>query len=433
VFTWVDHFFAGEADVAFPDFCERYVKENYRPPHRVISCAPIKDMREVHHPDFSDYFTALRHEQSRGRLPLGLPEFVTMESSRGCWWGEKHHCTFCGLNAEGMAFRRKHADQVAEEIKALTSAWDVKSFFMADNIMPMSYLNDLLPTLAQWERPPRLFYEVKSNLREDQLTTMARGGIHRIQPGIESFSSNVLRLMRKGVSAMQNLALLRLCRSAGITVAWNYLYGFPGESLEDYRDVISLVPAIEHFDPPSGCVAVIIDRFSPYFDTPEQFGIGEISPRECYLGLYPQTAPLQDIAFHFGGGYSTPLLADETMLGKLRAAVELWRAQWTPKRPPVLMAIDKGSGGIAVADTRRIAKAQMTVVPRAIYQTLTLFDRPRKAGRLEGANAEHVEYLLDRNYLVQHEGQLLNVVTSLPGSQTSSRSQAPLHSLRASA
>ena len=96
VFPWVDHFFSGEADIAFPDFCERYVRESVRPEAKVIHCPPISDMRTVATPEFSDYFTTLRHFQRRGRLPASLPDFLTLEASRGCWWGEKHHCTSAG-------------------------------------------------------------------------------------------------------------------------------------------------------------------------------------------------------------------------------------------------------------------------------------------------------------------------------------------------
>ena len=35
--------------------------------------------------------------------------------------------------------------------------------------------------------------------------------------------------MRKGVTALQNLRLLKWCAEIGITPAWNLLYGFPGE------------------------------------------------------------------------------------------------------------------------------------------------------------------------------------------------------------
>ena len=34
------------------------------------------------------------------------------ETARGCWWGERQHCTFCGLNGATMAFRSKTPERV---------------------------------------------------------------------------------------------------------------------------------------------------------------------------------------------------------------------------------------------------------------------------------------------------------------------------------
>ncbi len=83
VFPWIDHFFVGEADFEFPEFCGRLVRDGIRPPGRLVKCEPIDDFTRVFAPDFSDYFSALRQFQHEGRLPPELPEFLTMESSRG--------------------------------------------------------------------------------------------------------------------------------------------------------------------------------------------------------------------------------------------------------------------------------------------------------------------------------------------------------------
>jgi ribosomal peptide maturation radical SAM protein 1 len=312
-----------------------------------------------------------------------------------------------------MEHRRKDAGRFLDEIKELTATWGAKRFAVADNIMPLSFLRDLLPALTQWKGRPNLFYEVKANLREEQLHAMLNAGVDAIQPGIESFSTHVLRLMRKGVSGPQNLVLLRTCRSLGIKVGWNYLYGFPGEELEDYENVLPLIPKIEHLDPPTGCNGLLIDRFSPYFNTPEQFGIENLAPRRNYYGLYPHAAPVSEIAYHFSGQYSTPLLACEASLSKLRAAVALWREQWTPQRRPVLVAVDAATGGVAITDTRRIARSRQTVISPAMDAALRHFERPKAADRIAGVTAEQVEYLLDRHFIVEHEGQLLSVVTRL--------------------
>ena len=80
---------------------------------------------------------------------------------------------------------------------------------------------------------------------------MAQAGVTKIQPGIESLSSNVLRLMRKGVRAIQNVNLLRWAQYYDIDVAWNLLWGFPGETEQDYTE-----QAIGHTAPVSSAAAI---------------------------------------------------------------------------------------------------------------------------------------------------------------------------------
>ena len=412
VFTWVDYVFDGEADLTFPDFCERLLAKGDAPQDRVVACEPIADMGVVHAPEFSDYFTALRRHQDAGNLPAELPAFLTMETSRGCWWGQKHHCTFCGLNGEGMGFRHKDPRRTSEEIRTLTKAWDAKRFHFSDNIMPMDYLGDLLPELAAWEGHPRLFFEVKANLREDQLKLMASAGIDVIQPGIESLSSHVLKLMRKGVSGHQNLSLLRICLTLKIGVAWNCLYGFPGETVEDYEAFLELMPKIEHLQPPSGFTQISLDRFSPYHSTPEQFGIGALTPFKSYNGLYPAHARLADIAYHFNGDYVTPLLANPDLIAKVTLAIGVWQNGWRDQqRLPVVRVIDRGSGEVAIADTRRIAASPLTVISREMLETLVFLERPQPATNLAGADAGHIQFLRERNFVIEHEAMVQSVVT----------------------
>src|SRR6185295_16243110 len=73
----------------------------------------VKDLDALPFPDFDDFFAAL----DAARLPADHdpPRFL-FEMSRGCWWGEKSHCTFCGLNGLGMAFRRKSPGRVLAEL-----------------------------------------------------------------------------------------------------------------------------------------------------------------------------------------------------------------------------------------------------------------------------------------------------------------------------
>ncbi len=60
---------------------------------------------------------------------------LTFETSRGCWWGERAHCTFCGLNGASMGYRAMKPDVALELVNSLFQYSGKVSRLMAvDNI-----------------------------------------------------------------------------------------------------------------------------------------------------------------------------------------------------------------------------------------------------------------------------------------------------------
>jgi radical SAM superfamily enzyme YgiQ (UPF0313 family) len=183
-------------------------------------------MESLPTPLYADYFASLRR--------CGFVEFVNpgllVETSRGCWWGVKHHCRFSGLNGTTMAFRSKSADKAYAEIHELAVRYETKRLEMTDNIVPQNYLASLFPRLAADREKTgiEMFFEVKANLNFEQLKVLATAGVTWVQPGIESLSDHVLQLMDKGVSALQNIVFLRSCIELGVRAQWSILHGFSG-------------------------------------------------------------------------------------------------------------------------------------------------------------------------------------------------------------
>src|SRR5262249_33917252 len=66
--------------------------------------------------DQSPYFDELDGSLLEGHIE---PQLI-MESSRGCWWGERKHCRFCGLSDLTIGFRAKPGRTVSDEV--LTAA-----------------------------------------------------------------------------------------------------------------------------------------------------------------------------------------------------------------------------------------------------------------------------------------------------------------------
>ncbi|TDD58336.1 RiPP maturation radical SAM protein 1 [Kribbella antibiotica] len=317
-------------------------------------------------PNYDSYFARLATSVARRWVE---PKLV-VESARGCWWGEKHHCTFCGLNGSLMKFRSKDPDTFYEEIIGLAGRHRVLDMFVVDNILDMGYLKSVIPRLVDSGYDLRLMWEIKSNLRLDQLRSLVRAGVTHVQPGIESLNSNVLSLMDKGVRGCQNVRLLRDAESAGLTVSWNYLYGFPGERDVDYQDVIAQLPALHHL-PPSEAGRVVLERFSPYFDRPE-LGFVERRPRPQYAMTYDlPPEELEDLAYLF----ETPKqgIGDE-LAESLDRAVTQWRDAYLESR---LTYTDLGHQIVLISRRSEFSWSAKELTTRAELGMFRLLQQPR--------------------------------------------------------
>ena len=282
----------------------------------VHTAAPplLRDLDSLPIPDYTQYFEQLEASEWGDRDPR-LP----FETSRGCWWGQVSLCSFCGLNSEGLAFRSKSPERAYDEIRHLYHAYPKASTLQAtDNILEMKYFQTLLPRLGAMPRAPGrplyLFYEIKANLKREQVKLLAEAGIVDVQPGIESFSDEVLKLMRKGSTALGQVQALKWLQEEGVRPIYNILLQNPGEKADWYREMAELVPFIEHLPPPVTVTPVILERFSPYFQTPEAFGIRNVRPSAYYRTLYRGgTEDVGRLAYNFQFDHdmlSDPELAD---------------------------------------------------------------------------------------------------------------------------
>ncbi|MFE0591389.1 RiPP maturation radical SAM C-methyltransferase [Micromonospora echinospora] len=284
--------------------------------HQNPQASPLP-MAQVPVPDFGDWFTRMEVSPVNAHIE---PKLV-LETARGCWWGEKHHCTFCGLNGTLMTFRAKSPEAVIQEIGELTSRHRTLDLIMVDNIIANSFFTTVLPRLAELDWDLRLHYEVKSNLKPAEIETFRTARVSHVQPGIESLVSPVLKIMDKGVAGTRNVRTLRDCESAGLTVTWNWLYGFPEERAEDYEPVLRQIPALMHLQPPAGASRILLERFSPYFENPA-LGFPNRRTAQAYRHVYAlPEADLHDMVYLFD---TDPAGISEAEAKHLRDLLDAW-------------------------------------------------------------------------------------------------------------
>ncbi|WP_248580877.1 RiPP maturation radical SAM C-methyltransferase [Nocardioides sp. InS609-2] len=368
----VDAIFSGPALHTFPDFVQRYLeggidavndipgvvtRANIEDPVLAAAVGRDRDIDDFFEPDHSSYLDAF--ERACGALsadPDVKPELM-FETSRGCWWGQRSHCTFCGLNGLGMGYRAMSPEVALRQFTWLFGLSEhARGFSCTDNILPKNFPREVFAKLPDRPDGPPVFYEVKLPLSAKDMAAMARVGVTRVQPGIESISTETLQLMGKGTTAFLNIQFLKNCVRNGITPEWNLLMGFPGEREEVYQKYIADIPQLTHLPPPQAAFLVRFDRYSPYFTNPDKYGL-DLVPLDFYEKAFPFASDdVSQLAYFFRdrgpGAYQDSAFA---YVGEVNQLVQDWLSRRAPTAgalKPVLELRVGADGSRSILDTR---------------------------------------------------------------------------------
>ncbi len=116
-------------------------------------------------------------------MPPQIDPLLFFETSRGCWWGQKHHCKFCGLNGATLAFRSKSPRRAIDELRYLVDRHGVHRACSSDNILDHRYFDTLLPMLREAGLDLAFVYEMKTNLTRRQVESLLEAGLGAAQLG----------------------------------------------------------------------------------------------------------------------------------------------------------------------------------------------------------------------------------------------------------
>jgi len=311
----------------------------------------LSDMNKTPVPDFDEYFYA-RKEGGYEAYAEAKEVLLPIETARGCWWGVKNHCTFCGLNRAGMEFRAKRVENVIEQLDELSRRYGILDFNAIDNIIAPEYIDKLFSQLAAGNTDIRIHYEVRPSLTRAQLKQMRKGGLFSIQPGVESFSTHILKLMRKHTTGVRNLELVKWATYYGINNLYNILLRFPGETAEDYQAQCEVIGKIHHLQAPWAIAKARADRGSPMYTEPESQSVTQLTPSPCYDFLFPKDRfNLQRVSYYFEHEMDNTL--DDTQYDEIFEAVDVWQRRWGQRPRPYLryrkawatIQIDDGRNG----------------------------------------------------------------------------------------
>ncbi len=431
----VDYVFSGPALKSLPQFVQHLLDQQLEKCHKIngvfskLNCAPRTDLVTLGSSSQQPVAEIGEELNINTKIDLNYDEFLqtfednfadkkiepvlVFETSRGCWWGERAHCTFCGLNGGSMNYRSLNPDLAIDLFNSLFKySSQVSMLECVDNILPRNYVTDVFPFIKTPDSQT-IFYEVKADLTEEDVRVLSQANVKSIQPGIEALATSTLKLMKKGTSAFQNLILLKYCATYQVTPAWNLLIGFPGEGEKVYKKYVADLPLLTHLFPPSGAFPVRFDRFSPYFMKAKEYGLN-LHPMDFYGMIYPFSQESQaNLAYYFSDhNYRAEYLT--TMLqwvGPIREQVEKWTSLWGGEGStfqPKLYFCDNGQSTV-VFDSRtgKTIEHEVGSTGRQVLECLSkayaLSTVAKELSHIPDFNPEKEIYLLQEQGLVFEE------------------------------
>lgn len=400
----IDYVFSGESEVSWKTFLEKYKKKNL-PKEKIITDTFLSNLDDISWGKnaYYDYFNQLN------KLDIIKEESTSFlyESSRGCWWGEKNKCTFCGVNGWNKHYRHKSEQKVMNDLtKMLEAHPKVNRIQMVDTLMPRKYFNNLIPTIIKKYPYISIFYEQRADLTLEQVVKLKKAGINYTQVGIEAISTNLLRLINKGVDAEQNIKFLRYSKSVGLLIGWNLLTEIPNDNENDWKEFLKLVPMIYHLNPPLHVRPLEIARFSPYFESPEKYGIQNITPNEVYSKIFPESADIENLAWLFNAEFKSDSKKNYDLNRQINDEVLKWIDKWKKGKKNIpTLRVTKCDEQFFIEDTRfgDLVREQITI-EQAKISLFGLTDR----------NKDSISWGTGKKVICYYEGKYIPLATAHP-------------------
>jgi radical SAM superfamily enzyme YgiQ (UPF0313 family) len=202
--------------------------------------------------DVESYFRRKNHRQ------------LDYSSSRGC----PYKCTFC---ADPMVYRSKWTglpvDRIVAELSALYRQYNFHEVFFLDDDLFASLKR--IQSLVDAFIDAQVAFTWKGTARADELCRLPdsffeklrAAGCLRINVGAESGSQQVLDQIKKEYKVEEILIAADRAARAGISIAYSFIVGFPGETHRDFQATLDVLKAIRQKDPN---LQTSIYFYSPY-------------------------------------------------------------------------------------------------------------------------------------------------------------------------
>jgi anaerobic magnesium-protoporphyrin IX monomethyl ester cyclase len=228
----VDYVVAGEGEYAFAQLIRSLQKNETIPPVVYGNNGHLPDLDKL--PPLPYELVNIENYLHTAALKGRALPFL---ASRGC----PYQCTFCCNPALGRGqWRTMSAAAAARQMDGLVEKYQLDALFFVDENLSVN--SKILNQLAQhiggryhWGIQARADSLLKYDLKFLEKTGARHFGI-----GLESGSDKILEQIKKGETIEEFIEVNRRLARTNIETWYNYITGFPGETLEDLKATLDL-------------------------------------------------------------------------------------------------------------------------------------------------------------------------------------------------
>ena len=206
--------------------------------------AQVEDLDKLPLPDFDEYFRRARRicadKETYDLLMRSVQ--IPAEGSRGCFG----KCDFCGFNYAWHGFRQKSPGLIAGQAKTLTRKYPARTVRFVDSTTDTWMEKYAEALIDEGRRVPSILM-LRANHPEAFWTKLSLSGAESIHLGMEALSTLLLKKMKKGTTAVQNVLGMKYLRELGIRSTGTFIAGHPRSTPADVRETRRIIENIYHF------------------------------------------------------------------------------------------------------------------------------------------------------------------------------------------
>src|ERR1043166_7191 len=173
-----------------------------------------------------------------------LGEFVSLRTAKSCPFA----CAFCGFPQRAGKYKYVTVGIVEKELNALRDLGTVTTLSFLDDTfnVPKERFKELLRMMIR----NKYGFKWNSFFRSDHgdeeaIALMGEAGCEGVFLGVESGTDVMLQKMNKTARTKDYRKAIPLLKSAGIFTHANLVVGFPGETIETFRDTFRFIEEVQ--------------------------------------------------------------------------------------------------------------------------------------------------------------------------------------------